>query len=158
VNQVVGVGEMKISRSAGDVLVTYSLGSCIGVTMYDPKARVGGLIHCMLPFSTIDPAKAKARPEMFTDTGIALLLAKLFEMGAEKRNLVVKVAGASKLLDSNGVFKIGERNVAVFHKVLEKNGIPIVAEDVGGTVARTMSLNMSTGQVVLKISGKEFEL
>ncbi len=157
-NQVVGVAEMKVSRAPGDVIVTYSLGSCIGVTMYDPRVRVGGLIHCMLPFSTIDPAKAKAKPEMFTDTGVAALLSALFEMGAEKKNLIVKVAGASKLLDSNGVFKIGERNVVVLKKVLEKNAIPIAAEDVGGTVARTMFLYMGTGQTVLKVSGKEFEL
>ncbi len=121
-NQVVGVADMKLSRTASDVLVTYSLGSCVGVTMYEPRARVGGLIHCMLPSSAIDPEKARAKPEMFTDTGLSLLLQKLFEMGAEKKNLVVKVAGASKLLDANGVFRIGERNVAVLRKVLEKIG------------------------------------
>ena len=58
-NQVVGVADMKVSRACADVLVTYSLGSCVGVTMYDPRIRVGGLIHCMLPFSTIDPEKAR---------------------------------------------------------------------------------------------------
>jgi chemotaxis protein CheD len=153
--QVVGIAEMKVSRTASDVLVTYSLGSCVGVTMYDPRVRAGGLIHCMLPFSTIDPEKAVTRPEMFTDTGLTLLLQKLFDLGAEKRTLIVKVAGAARLLDANGVFRIGERNIAVLEKVLEKNGIPIAGEDVGGTVARTMSLHLSSGKTVLKISGKE---
>ena len=153
--QVVGVADMKVSRTASDVLVTYSLGSCVGVTMYDPRIRAGGLVHCMLPLSTIDPEKARTRPEMFTDTGLALLLQKLFDLGAEKRTLIVKVAGASRLLDDNGVFRIGERNLAVLEKILEKNGIPIAAEDVGGTVARTMSLHLSSGKTVLKISGKE---
>jgi chemotaxis protein CheD len=156
--QIVGVAEMKVSRAPVDVLATYSLGSCIGVSMFDLVARVGGLVHCMLPSSTIDPEKARVKPEMFVDTGVGVLLGTLYEMGAEKKNLIVKVAGASKLMDTNGVFKIGERNYNILKKVLAKNGIEIAGEDIGGTVARTMFLHMSTGQTLLKVCGKETTL
>jgi chemotaxis protein CheD len=154
-NLVVGVADMKVSNRPGDIIVTYSLGSCLGVTVYDAGRRVGGLVHCMLPFSTIDPAKAMAKPEMFTDTGVQGLLKKILEMGGEKRSLVVKVAGAAKLLDSKGIFKIGERNYVVLKKVLAKNGLTLAGEEVGGTVARTMSLDVSTGQTTLKRCGEE---
>jgi chemotaxis protein CheD len=155
VNIVVGVADMKVSNRAEDTIVTYSLGSCLGVTVYDPAKQVGGLVHCMLPFSTIDPVKAKTKPEMFTDTGVANLLKKILEMGGEKKSLVVKVAGAAKLLDSKGIFKIGERNYEVLLKVLAKNGLSIAGEEVGGTIARTMYLDVGTGRTTLKRGGKE---
>ncbi len=152
---IVGVAEKKASDQAADTIATYSLGSCIGLTLYDPVARVGGMVHCMLPSSTLDPEKARKKPEMFTDTGTVALLEEVIALGAEKSRLVAKVAGAAKLLDSQGVFNIGEKNGAVLRKLLEKNGIPIAAEDVGGMVARTMFLSISTGTTVLRISGKE---
>ena len=157
-NLVVGVAEMKVSNRATDVIVTYSLGSCVGLTLFDPVRCVGGMIHCMLPLSNIDPEKAKLKPEMFTDTGVPGLLQMLFSMGAEKKNLVAKVAGAANLLDAQNIFRIGERNYNVLKKLLEKNGIPIAGEDVGGTVARTIYLNMTTGQTTLKCCGKEMQL
>jgi chemotaxis protein CheD len=152
---VVGVAEMKVSDRPGDTIATYSLGSCIALTLFDPPARVGGLIHCMLPSSTIDPRKARERPEMFTDTGVVLLLEKLLGMGAGMRTLVAKAAGAANLLDSQGFFRIGEKNQAVLKKVLEKNNIPLVSEDVGGTISRSVFLNMATGRTVLRRSGSE---
>jgi chemotaxis protein CheD len=155
---VVGVAEMKVSSQPAEVLITYSLGSCIGLTLFDPHARVGGLIHCMLPSSSIDPDKARSRPEMFTDTGVVALLVKLLDLGAEKKNLVAKAAGAAKLLDASGIFRIGERNHAVLKKVLEKNGIRLLAEDVGGTSPRTLSLRMETGETFIKCRGREERL
>lgn len=155
---VIGIGEMKTSADPNAVLVTYSLGSCVGLTLYDPIAGVGGLIHCMLPLSKIDPEKAKGNPERFTDTGVVCLLQAVLDQGAERKRLVAKVAGAAKLLDENGVFKIGERNHTVLRKVLWKNNILIDAEDVGGTVARTMYLYMDSGTTSIKSQGQEAEL
>ena len=154
-NLVVGVAEMAVSRNPDDVIATYSLGSCIGLTLYDPGTRVGGLIHCMLPASTIDPQKARTKPEMFIDTGVVLLLTRVLELGAEKRRLVVKAAGAARLLNSSDIFRIGERNHAILKKVLEKNGLGIQGEDVGGTVSRTVFLKICSGETVLKCCGKE---
>ncbi|MBL7649696.1 MAG: chemotaxis protein CheD [Candidatus Hydrogenedentes bacterium] len=155
---VVGISEMAVSDRPEDLIITYSLGSCIGLTLYEPKLRIGGLIHCMLPLSKIDPARAVDRPCMFTDTGVPLLLATLLNMGAEKRNLIAKVAGAASLLDNNGSFNIGERNQVILRKLLWKNQILIQAEETGGTKARTMSLNMETGVTLLRSGGVEYEL
>lgn len=149
---------MKATRNVNDVLVTYSLGSCVGMTFYDPVNQVGGLIHCMLPLSKIDPVKAHKAPAMFTDTGAPMLIKSVFDLGAARHNLIVKVAGASQLLEERKLFKIGERNVNILRKVLWKNGILILAEDVGGYAARTMALDMSSGKTTIKVQGKELEL
>ncbi len=154
----VGIAEMKVSNHPDDVLVTYSLGSCVGLALYDPTIRVGGLIHCMLPLSRIDPVKAQQNPCMFADIGIPLLLQTLFEMGATKRNLIAKVAGAAQLLDEKHMFNIGERNYTVLRKVLWKNEILIAAESIGGNIARTMHLYMDTGRTTIRSQGQEMEL
>ena len=146
---------MAISTSRDEVLITYSLGSCVGLTLFDPVACVGGLIHCMLPLSRIDKAKAKANPCMFTDTGVVLLLTEMLRAGASRENLISKVAGAASVLDHKGLFKIGERNHTVLRRVLWKNNIMVAAEDVGGTIARTVSLHMATGETYVKSQGKE---
>jgi len=158
VNHTIGISEMKVSSRPEDILVTYSLGSCIGVSLYDPAIQVGGLIHCMLPLSKIDPPKAEANPCMFTDTGVALLLQAVFDMGAERKRLVAKVAGAASFLDEKEMFRIGERNYTVLRKILWKNDILIAAEDIGGTISRTMYLYIAGGQTVVKSGGREVEL
>lgn len=157
-NITVGISEMGTSASPADVLVTYSLGSCVGLALYDPQAGVGGLIHCMLPLSKIDPAKAQHKPEMFVDVGVPALLQAVYDRGAKKKNLIAKVAGAARLLDEKGTFKIGERNYTVLRKVLWKNDILIAAEDVGSSIPRTMYLYMNSGRTVIKSGGVENEL
>lgn len=157
-NYIVGIADMKVSDCRDDVLVTYSLGSCVGLSLFDPEAGVGGLIHCMLPLSKIDPAKAESNPQMFTDTGVAAILQAVFNLGAERRRLIARVAGGSSLMDENGLFRIGERNYIVLRKMLWKNNILIASEDVGGSVARTITLQMSTGRTMIKSGGCEREL
>ncbi len=156
--QTVSVSEMQVSSAPTDVLVTYSLGSCAGLSLYDPVAAVGGLIHCMLPLSKIDREKAKANPQMFVDTGVPALLQQLFDMGAQRKRIVAKVAGCAQLLDEKRLFKIGERNYTVLRKILWKNDILIAAEDVGGSIPRTMFLHMDSGVTMLKMRGQEVEL
>jgi chemotaxis protein CheD len=158
VNHTVGIAEMKVSADPGDVLATYALGSCVGVSLYDPVGRVGGLIHCMLPLSRIDPAKAEKNPLMYVDTGMSVLLQAMFDQGAQRKSLVAKVAGASRIMDAGGVFNIGERNYTVVRKVLWKNEILIAGEDVGGSVPRTMYLYLDSGRTLLKMAGEEKEL
>jgi len=149
---------MKVSNNPEDVLVTFSLGSCVGLVLYDPVLKVGGMIHCMLPLSKIDPQKAQTNPCMFTDTGIPTLIQAVLNLGANKKRLVAKVAGAASPLDDKGMFKIGERNYTVLRKVLWKNDILIAAEDVGGTVARTLYLFLDSGRTVVRSGGTEREL
>jgi chemotaxis protein CheD len=149
---------MVVSTNPDDILVTYSLGSCLGITVWDPTIQVGGMIHCMLPLSKVDEQKAKEKPCMFVDTGVTLMLTKLFELGVRKSSAIVKVAGGSRLLDKNDLFRIGERNYTMFRKILWKNGMMIAAEDVGGAETRTVRLDIGTGRVTVKSNGREVEL
>jgi chemotaxis protein CheD len=146
---------MGISQDQDGSLITYSLGSCIGVAIYDPVARVGGLLHYMLPESNLDPQKALKKPFMFADTGIPLLFKEAYRFGAVKNRLIVKVAGGAQILDDSGFFNIGKRNYMALRKLLWKNNILIKAEDVGGQVSRTVRLQMNTGEVWIKYSGEE---
>ena len=154
----VGISEMMVSNRSGDILVTYSLGSCLGITVYDPVAHVGGMIHCMLPLSRIDIQKAQKSPAMFVDTGVPALFEEAYRLGAQKSRMIVKVAGGAQILDEKGAFNIGQRNYAVLRKILWKNNVLIAAEDVGGSVPRTMYLEIDTGRVIIRSRGKKVEL
>lgn len=156
--QTVGISEMAVSTDPATTLVTYSLGSCIGVSIYDPEAKVGGLIHCMLPMSKLDAEKARKNPCMFTDTGVVQLIQAMMNAGAKTEHMVVRVAGAAAPMDSEGRFKIGERNYTVLRKVLWKNNLMIASEEVGGTKPRTLKLDMETGKTLIKSDGEEKEL
>lgn len=155
---VVGISELAVSNNPAEMLITYSLGSCLGVTVYDPVVQVGGLIHCMLPLSSVDDKKSKTTPAMFVDIGIPLFLEKILSMGAEKKRLILKAAGCAQILDPEGLFRIGERNFTLLRKLLWKNGILIKAQDVGGTTSRTLSLEMGTGKTFVRIQGETREL
>lgn len=156
VRRTIGISMMAVSRDPREVLVTYSLGSCVGLTLYDPVALVGGMIHCLLPLSRIDPKRAEENPSMFADTGVPALIRAVLDQGASKTRLIAKVAGAGAPLDSCGGFQIGERNFTVLHKVLWKNSILITGQETGGTKPRTMSLYMATG--ITTIKGRDGEV
>jgi chemotaxis protein CheD len=154
---VVGIADLKFSQDPGESIITYALGSCLGITVYDAVARVGGLLHLMMPDSTIDPEKAAENPYKFVDTGVPLLFKGAYKLGAEKSRLVVKVAGGSNPLGGgeNDFFQIGRRNMTALRKLLFRNGVLIKGEDVGGSDSRTMTLEMATGAVTLKLPGGE---
>ena len=154
---VVAVGDMKIGRDE-DTIVTHALGSCLGLMVYDPVAKVGGLLHAMLPLSKINPDKAKANPYMFVDTGVPALFKSLYEIGGQKSRMIIKAAGCGNPLGKNEMFKIGERNYTVLKKLLWKNNILLEAEDVGGTASRTVYFDMATGETVISSGGKKSQL
>lgn len=150
---------MKVANQAGDDLITYALGSCLGIVLYDPEVRVGGLLHTMLPLSKTNPNKAKDKPAMFVDTGLPELFLEVYELGARKERLQVKVAGGASLRGTEtDCFQIGKRNLVMFRKLLWKNGLLLKAEDVGGHRARTMTLEISTGMVTISSNGERWEL
>ncbi len=152
---IVGVGDLFISAERGDEIITFALGSCLGITIHDPVNCVGGLLHVMLPSSTIDPAKALENPCMFVDTGLPKLFQECYKVGAIKQRLVVKVAGGACVNgdSDNDYFQIGKRNFVVLRQLLWKNGVLIKAHDVGGSCSRTMSLDIATGQVSVRSNG-----
>jgi chemotaxis protein CheD len=155
---VVGISELAISADPAETLVTYSLGSCVGLVLHDPVAGVGGMLHSMMPASRANPEKAAEIPAMYTDTGAQLLIQSLFDLGATRTNLVAKVVGAASQVDRENLFRIGERNHAVVRKVLWKNAILIAAEEVGGSASRTVYLEVGTGRTIVKSEGAVREL
>jgi chemotaxis protein CheD len=151
-NLIVGMGGMQVSDDPKVTIVTYALGSCIGLTVYDPVGRVGGLLHYMLPESSTNPDKAQINPCMFADTGIPLLFQEVYRLGGDKRRMQVKAAGGAQLLDDSGYFNIGKRNYMALRKILWANSVLIQAENVGGQVNRTVRLDISSGRVWVKSS------
>ena len=154
VTQVIGIADCAVSNDPETVLVTYALGSCIAVTVHDHVSRVGGLLHLMLPESNLDTAKAQSNPYMFANTGIPLLFNRAFQQGAEKRRMIVRLVGGAQVLDDGGVFNIGKRNQLSARKILWKAGILIHGEEMGGTVSRTIKLEVGTGKLWVREDGQ----
>jgi chemotaxis protein CheD len=154
----VDISDLRVSASPDDLIVTYALGSCIAVIVHDPKRKVGGMIHYMLPLSEIAPEKAKDKPAMFADTGIPELFRTMYGLGCDKKDLVVKVAGGGALYDDKGLFSIGKRNYTVLRKMFWKAGVIIAAEDVGGAKSRTARLWVGDGRCTIASQGEEVPL
>ncbi len=158
-NIVIGVGDYYVSSDPSDLLVTYALGSCVGVTAYDARARVGGILHFKLPHSQINPGMASTHPAMFGDTGLEAFLRGMFQAGATKPNLDIKLAGGAKGLASAGdFFNIGERNLLIAQRVFWMNGLIVSRKDTGGNDYRTVKLEMATGRVTIKDPHNTYEL
>ncbi len=151
----VGVGDCKVTANAGECLVTYGLGSCIGIAIWDPVSRVGGLLHFMLPESSQDSQKAAANPFLYADTGIPLLFKTAYRLGADKKRLLVRVAGGAQVLDGDGYFNIGKRNYLAMKKIFWKAGVMIHAEETGGSVSRTLRLEIDSGRLLVQEAGAE---
>ncbi len=147
---LVGIGEHAISSDANSQLIASSLGSCLGIVIYDPIRKVAGMAHCLLPLSTSDPVKAKGNPMLYVDTGVPLLLNLFIETGSRKKDLVLVVAGGANINDKENVFEIGKKNYTVLRKILWKNELLIKAEDVGSDKSRTMIVEVGAGSVSVR--------
>jgi len=154
---VVGISDLKVSGNIEDILITYALGSCIGVAVYDPSVEVGGLLHFMLPDSSIDGNKAKETPAMFCNTGIPLLFKSCYKLGAEKKRMIVKIAGGASIMDETNYFRIGQKNITALRKIFWRNNVLIDAEDIGKNHNRTVELHISDGKVLVKDSANLFK-
>jgi chemotaxis protein CheD len=154
---IVGISDIKVSNKADDVIITYALGSCIGVVVFDPIVKVGGLLHYMLPDSNLDLNKARENPEMFADTGIPLLFKSCYKFGAEKSRMIVKAVGGASILDDTNYFRIGQKNIMAMRKIFWKNNVMVNKEDTGLNYNRTVRLEMSTGSVFVRSSGGEMK-
>lgn len=151
---VVNISDMKLSSRAEDVIVTYSLGSCLGVTAYDPENGIGGMVHCLLPTASSARNKARNNPFMFVNTGVAMMVRQLMDKGASKSHLVFKAAGGANMRNDN-LFNTGARNFEALERLLERNSVTLAAHDVGGTIPRTMFLHLNDGRVVVRSLGEE---
>jgi chemotaxis protein CheD len=151
---VVGVGDCIVSGDERVELVTYALGSCIAVAIWDPVSHVSGLLHFMLPDSSLDRAGGgRDHPYRYADTGTPMLFRSAYRLGAEKSRLVVRLAGGATVVDDRGVFNIGARNLAALRKILWKAGVLVKGEEVGGSVSRTVRLEPASGRFVVREAG-----
>ena len=154
----VGMADLKVGQ-APDTLTTLGLGSCIGLTLYDPVSKIGGLVHYMLPDST--KLKNNTNIAQFGDTGIRELLKQVLASGANQRRLVAKIAGGACMFEMSGlssVGNVGARNAEAAKEILKELKIPLVAEDTGLNYGRTVELKCETGEYVIKAVGKQIKV
>lgn len=153
----VGMADLNVCTSP-NALTTLGLGSCVGITLYDPIRKIAGLVHIMLPDSTkILNNENKAK---FADTGIDALIEQMCKIGAERRALIAKIAGGAQMFafsNNNEMMRIGERNVEATKLKLQQLGISIKAEDTGANYGRTIEFYPETGILLIKSVGKEIK-
>ena len=144
---------MKTAKGDG-ILVTYALGSCIGLCFHDPRLRLGALLHIMLP---LNMEAGRTHPLKYADTGIKETLKQLEAMGASHSRMTVKIAGGAKMFEisdkNSSLGNIGQRNIESVHTILRKENIKLLAEEVGGTVARTLLFDVGSGQGCIRSFG-----
>lgn len=150
----VGMADLAVSKSPC-IITTLGLGSCVGIVLYDRLNKIGGLAHIMLP-SSLD-IKNNSNKAKFADTAIEILIDKMIKLGANKNNIVAKLAGGAQMFkfnSQNEMLRIGDRNVKASKMKLKEYGIPIVAEDTGGNYGRTIELNCEDGSLMVKTIGR----
>ena len=147
----VGIADMKMAKGSG-MLVTYALGSCIGICLYDPMIKLGALVHVMLP---LNMEAGRKNPLKYADTGIRDTVRQMELKGASRARLTAKIAGGAKMFESSGSLgNIGQRNIESVHLNLKKEGVRLLKEDVGGTAARTLLFDVATGQACVRCYGR----
>ncbi|MCI9057011.1 MAG: chemotaxis protein CheD [Oscillospiraceae bacterium] len=149
----VGIADMKLAKGSG-ILITYALGSCIGLCFHDPRIKLGALLHVMLP---LNMETGRKNPLKYADTGIRETLRQMEAQGASRSRITVKIAGGAKMFEVNGgnLGNIGQRNIESVHTILRKEGIRLLGEYVGGSVARTMLFDVDSGQSCIRSYGKQ---
>ena len=150
----VGMADLNICKSP-DTITTLGLGSCIGIAIWDPVTKIGGLAHIMLPDST--KIKNNSNIAKFADTGIEELVKRMVRAGASKPRMVAKIAGGAKMFEvsgSDGIGSIGQKNALASKQKLKELGIRLVAEDTGLNYGRTVELHCDTGEYYIKSVGK----
>ncbi|HZL57370.1 MAG TPA: chemotaxis protein CheD [Bryobacteraceae bacterium] len=147
---VVGMGDCRVAGLPALTLSTYALGSCIAVVVYDWKSKLGGLLHVMLPDSSMDRARAGLNPYVYVDTGVPALFRRLRELGSSKGGARCCIAGGASMMADSAHFEIGKRNYLALKKSLWKMGVFVDQEDVGGSESRSVRLDLETGRVDLR--------
>ncbi len=153
---ILGVGDLGVSKTPGDVIKTLALGSCVAVVFLEPRTRSVGMVHVALPESSIDRSKALVKPGYFADTGFAALLEamKLISGVQNEKKFLVKMTGGAQVMDPHNTFNIGKRNELALKKILWHHGMGVQAEDVGGHTSRSIAVDVDAGRVVITSAGR----
>ena len=150
---IVSIADLK-TVVGEDVLVTYALGSCVGICLRDEVYKVSGLAHIMLPWSKT-ASEDEQNMRRFADTGITELMQQMVDLGAKSRNITAKLAGGAQMFGvASAAFNIGERNSQAVLKVLETYKIPVAAMDLGGNYARTIYFHTGDGKLEVRSATK----
>lgn len=151
----VGLGELVISRSPNDVLVAYGLGSCLGIGMYDPLAKIAGLVHAVLPYHPNGNSQQSPR---YVDSGLVSLLVEMLRAGAERNRLIVRMVGGANMLVIPGftqTFNIGSRNVEAAYHTLQMLNLKLTSQEVGGNMGRTLRFYVADGRMTIRTIGNQ---
>ena len=153
---ILGVGDYGASKTAGQEVKTFALGSCIAVIMLDPKARCIGMVHVALPDSSINKERAKEKPGYFADTGIPALMKLMSELGCVGggSGWIVKLVGGANVADASNIFNVGKRNGMAIKKILWDLKISPRAEDIGKNFSRTVTVRVDDGKVIVNSPGR----
>lgn len=148
----VGIADMKMAKGSG-VLITYALGSCIGICLYDPQIKLGAMVHIMLPMNMETGRKNTMK---YADTGLRETLRQMEAKGANRSRITAKIAGGAKMFDVGGgaLGNIGQRNIESVKMHLKREGIRLLKEDVGGSVARTLLFDVGSGMGCVRSYGR----
>lgn len=152
----VKIADLAVLRHQG-ILITVGLGSCVGIALYDDESKVGGLAHILLYSSRQFENRSNSfNPAKFADTAIPLLVEKMEKSGGKRRRFKAKIAGGSQLFNFNHSAgpSIGEKNIEAVREILQKLGIPLLGEDVGGNFGRTMRFFVDSGKVIITTVGR----
>lgn len=152
----VGLGELRTGSRSGQVLVCYGLGSCIGLALYDRTANLGALVHVVLPDSRLGRGQ-ETQPGKFADTAVPAAIAQLIRMGATKSRLTARAVGGARMLNLVGAgtqLDIGARNAEAVKVALQREGVPLSAEDTGGSYGRTVHLHIGSGRLLVSTVGR----
>lgn len=150
----VGMADLKAGKNP-DSIISYGLGSCVGIAFYDSQTKIGGLAHIMLPDST--QARATDNTAKFADTALPVLMNQIVALGASKSRITAKIAGGSQMFSfaqATDVMRIGDRNVEAVREMLKSMSVRLIAEDVGGNYGRTVELMLDSGAFVIKTVNK----
>ncbi len=148
---VLGIGDYGATSNPNEVIKTFGLGSCVAVICTDVNVKIAGMIHIALPDSTISTGRANEKPGYFADTGLPALFESLRKVGWREGSgkLAIKLAGGATIMDPNGTFNIGKRNILAIKKILWSVGLGPMAEDIGGNISRTVTVSADTGAVLI---------
>ena len=152
----VGIADLNVAK-APDTLVTYALGSCVGICLYDPLTHISGLSHIMLPVSESSGGGPLSQAYRFADTAIPLLVKKMEQLGANRFRMKAKIAGGAKMFAATGntsISNIGLRNVVAVKAALSQLKIQIIAEDTGKDFGRTVFFRTEDGVMIVKSATK----
>lgn len=153
----VGISDMKLANSPIG-LISYALGSCVGICIIDKTTQIAGMAHIMLPYNNNNE---KANLFKYADTGISEMVRQMEKLGCLRSRMIAKIAGGAKMFDIKGntaIGSIGERNIAATKETLQSLKIKLYAEDVGLNYGRTIIFDSNTGNLTIKSFGKNLKI